>query len=276
MKIFYSSKNEKIKVQDCKDICVLNIFSGKSSDISNIYQDFPDAIEFFGVNSIEIFKMLNINFSDKKIILLVIESTDDLPIKMVKEITKLTKEKLILSLVNLNNINKNIHADTNDLIEYLLSETNGVMPVSDTNNKQRKSFSNILLSLVRFFHTILHVKGYINPDFGDIQNTFQDKGYFYFGEGIAQGAYKAQLSIREAFSYPISSNLFIKGARALIYHIMTNKYISFMEIEIIGNYIRKRVNDNTTEICGLKFFETFTNKMVVNVIISGLTRMDIL
>jgi cell division protein FtsZ len=132
----------------------------------------------------------------------------------------------------------------------------------------------VLYSGVACIVDLIIREGLINLDFADVRTVMRGMGAAMMGTGEASGERRATLAAEEALSNPLLDDVSLKGAKGLLLSITGGPNLTLYEVDEAASRVRQEVDPEANIIVGATFDETFTDRVRVSIVASGMARMD--
>ncbi len=133
-----------------------------------------------------------------------------------------------------------------------------------------KKANDVLYNAVKGISEVITQEGLINVDFADVKTIMQESGLALMGTGVASGENRAKVAADLAINSPLLEDIYLDGAKAVLYNVTSSMDISGEEISEIGEIIARAVHPDANIIMGVVFDENIGDELRITVVATGI------
>jgi len=122
---------------------------------------------------------------------------------------------------------------------------------------------------------IIYLPGLINIDFADLRTVLEGRGRLSYLNSITIENLEKESAIKKIISSPLYPYT-LKGARAILYNIVSEKDLQLLEVSYISKVISELVNKKAKIIFGISYDKKFKNKIKITLFATGCTAKNII
>jgi len=132
-----------------------------------------------------------------------------------------------------------------------------------------KTIDGILEKLIQTTDNLLFHSGLISVDFADLKSLLERKGHLSIAIGTGKGEEAAQEAARDALSFPLIEKNSLKGAQAMLIHIMGGEKLSLSGVREAVLNVEKASSPKTEVIFGAGVDERLSDEAILTLLVIG-------